>query len=118
MLKPTNTMATTDVGKIPLAIVSEGSVADIMTEGNGLDEILVQPEKAANVPGYFGEVKRAESITVKGRDQQSKEIRIKADEFLAQVLEHEIDHLNGTLYIDRLEGKDKFHKIEPEELQL
>jgi len=75
-------------------------------------------EACLSVPGYFGEVKRAESITVKGRDQQSKEIRIKADEFLAQVLEHEIDHLNGTLYIDRLESKDKLHKIEPEEVQL
>jgi len=75
-------------------------------------------EACLSVPGYFGEVKRAESVTVKGRDQQSKEIRIKADELLAQALEHEIDHLNGTLYIDRLEGKDKLHKIEPEEIQL
>ena len=75
-------------------------------------------EACLSVPGYFGEVKRAESVTVKGRDLQGKEIRIKADELLAQALEHEIDHLNGTLYIDRLESKDKLYKIEPEEVQL
>ena len=75
-------------------------------------------EACLSIPGYFGEVKRAESVTVKGRDPQGKEIRIKADELLAQALEHEIDHLNGTLYIDRLESKDKLYKIEPEEVQL
>ena len=75
-------------------------------------------EGCLSIPGYFGQVKRSESVTVKGRDQNGKEIRIKADELLAQALEHEIDHLNGTLYIDRLESADKLHKIEPEETPL
>lgn len=75
-------------------------------------------EACFSVPGYFGEVKRAESVTVKGRDINGKEIRIKASELLAQALEHEIDHLNGVLYIDRLESADKLHKIEPEIPQL
>ena len=71
-------------------------------------------EGCLSVPGYIGEVKRAVSVTARGRDQNGKEIRIKADELLAQALEHEIDHLNGVLYIDRLESMDKLHKIEPE----
>ena len=75
-------------------------------------------EGCLSVPGYFGEVKRAESVTVKGRNLDGKEIRIKASELLAQALEHEIDHLNGVLYIDRLESADKLHKIEPEIAQL
>ncbi len=75
-------------------------------------------EGCLSVPGYVGEVKRAVSVTVKGRDQNGKEIRIKADELLAQALEHEIDHLNGVLYIDQLESMDKLRKIEPEEIQL
>ena len=75
-------------------------------------------EGCLSVPGYFGEIKRAESITVKGLDPSRKEIRIKASELLAQVLEHEIDHLNGVLYIDRLESIDKLRRIEPEEPQL
>ena len=75
-------------------------------------------EGCLSIPGYVGEVKRAESVTVKGRNQNGKEIRIKADGLLAQALEHEIDHINGTLYIDQLESMDKLRKIEPEETQL
>ncbi|MFB0559483.1 MAG: peptide deformylase [Dehalococcoidales bacterium] len=80
-------------------------------------ECLVN-EGCLSVPGYIGEIKRAESVRVKGRDQSGKEIRIRANELLAQVLEHEIDHLNGVLYVDRLESPDKLRKIEPEEAQL
>ena len=75
-------------------------------------------EGCLSVPGYVGELKRAVSVTAKGRDRNGKEIRIKADELLAQALEHEIDHINGVLYIDRLESMDKLRKIEPEETQL
>ncbi len=75
-------------------------------------------EGCLSVPGYVGEIKRAVSATVKGRDQNGKEIRIKANELLAQVLEHEIDHLNGVLYLEHLESMDKLRKIEPEEAQL
>ncbi len=75
-------------------------------------------EGCLSLPGYIGEVKRAVSVTVKGRDQNGKEIRIKADELLAQALEHEINHLNGVLYIDYLESMDMLRKIEPEETKL
>ncbi len=75
-------------------------------------------EGCLSVPGYFGQVKRAESVTVKGRDQSGKEIRIKADGLLAQALEHEIDHINGVLYLDHLESMDNLYKIEPEETPL
>jgi len=75
-------------------------------------------EGCLSVPGYFGQIKRAESVTVKGRDQNGKEIRIKAEGLLAQALEHEIDHLNGMLYIDHPEVAETLHKIEPEETRL
>ena len=93
------------------------------------DKVLINPEVVRrkgerlvsegclSVPGYFGEIKRAESVTVKGLDPNGKEIRIKAIELLAEALEHEIDHLNGVLYIDHLESMDKLRKIEPEEVQ-
>jgi len=71
-------------------------------------------EGCLSVPGYFGEIKRAQRVTVKGKDLSGKETRIKAEELLAQALEHEIDHLNGVLYIDHLESTDKLHKVEPE----
>lgn len=75
-------------------------------------------EGCLSVPGYFGEIKRAKSVTAKGRDASGKEIRIKADGLLAQALEHEIDHLNGMLFVDHLESQEKLHKIEDEIPQL
>jgi peptide deformylase len=41
-------------------------------------------------------------------------VRIKAEELLAQALEHEIDHLNGMLYIDHVESDDRLHRVGPE----
>jgi len=72
-------------------------------------------EGCLSVPGYRGEVKRAEQVTVKAFDRKGKSFRIKADELLAEALEHEIDHLNGVLYIDLLESPDKLEKITDEE---
>jgi peptide deformylase len=72
-------------------------------------------EGCLSVPGYRGEIQRSVSVTVKGRDRQWKEVRLKATELLAQALEHEIDHLNGVLYIDHLESPDNLYQIESEE---
>ena len=69
-------------------------------------------EGCLSVPGYYGEIERAESVTVKARNARGKEIRIKAKELLAQALEHEIDHLNGVLYIDHLESQNQLYKVE------
>ncbi len=74
-------------------------------------------EGCLSIPGYVGQLKRAESVTVKGRDPSGKEVRIKADELLAQALEHEIDHVNGVLYVDRLESEEDLKKIEPREVE-
>ena len=71
-------------------------------------------EACLSVPGYAGEIKRSVSVTVKGWDRQGKAIRLKATDLMAQALEHELDHLNGVLYIDHIEGQDKLHKAEPE----
>ncbi len=71
-------------------------------------------EACLSVPGYTGEIKRSVSVTVKGRDRQGRAIRLKATDLMAQALEHELDHLNGVLYIDHLESPDKLHKAEPE----
>jgi len=72
-------------------------------------------EGCLSLPGFFANVTRSEAVTVKGLDQNSKEVRIKAEGLLAQALEHEIDHLNGTLYIDHLDSIEKLQKVEPTE---
>lgn len=75
-------------------------------------------EGCLSILGYIGQVQRAESVTVKGRNPAGQEIRIKAEELLAQALEHEINHLNGVLYIDQLVGMTEPRKIEPVDTQL
>ena len=75
-------------------------------------------EGCLSIPGYVGKVKRATSVSVKGLNRNGKEIRIKANELLAQILEHEINHINGVLYIDRMENIDELRKIEPKETEL
>ena len=70
-------------------------------------------EGCLSIPGYTGEIKRSVSVTVKGQNRQGKAIRIKATDLMAEALEHELDHLNGILYIDHLESQDKLHKIKP-----
>jgi len=73
-------------------------------------------EGCLSVPGYRTEkMKRSLSVVAKGLDASGKPIRVKGkDNLLAQALEHEIDHINGILYVDHLESKDDLVKIEPE----
>ena len=68
-------------------------------------------ERCLSVPGYAGMVKRAVSVTAKARDINFKEFRIKADGLLAQALEHEIEHLQGLLYVDHLTSPDSLKKV-------
>ena len=74
-------------------------------------------EGCLSVPGYVGQISRAELVMVKGRDLTGKVIRVKGEGLLAQALEHEIDHLNGQLYIDHMESLDNLRKIEPEDTE-
>ena len=73
----------------------------------------VVDESCLSIPGYVGEVQRAISVIVKARDPSGKEIRIRGEKVLSHVLEHEIDHINGILYIDHLETPDKLRKLKP-----
>ena len=73
-------------------------------------ERLVE-EGCLSIPGYKGEIKRSVSVTVRGRNREGREIRLKAEGLLAQALEHETDHLDGILYIDHLESPDKLYRI-------
>ena len=63
---------------------------------------VVTEEGCLSVTDYTAEVKRAETVEVVGLDENGQEIRIETDGFLAVVLQHEIDHLDGKLFIDRI----------------
>jgi peptide deformylase len=66
------------------------------------DEILSEDEGCLSVPDFRSDVKRAAKILVEGLDREGNPLRIDAEGLLAIVLQHEIDHLNGTLFIDRI----------------
>ncbi len=72
-------------------------------------------EGCLSVPGYVGYVERATDVTVQGLDRQGRKVRIEANGLLARALQHEIDHLNGVLYVDRLSGPDKLFRLVEEE---
>jgi peptide deformylase len=67
-------------------------------------------EACLSVPGYWGELTRYNQAVIKALDRDGKEIRIKGSGRLAQALQHELDHLNGVLYVDLLEGPDDLHR--------
>jgi peptide deformylase len=63
---------------------------------------IVWEEGCLSVPGYTDEIERAEKVTVKGLDREGTPILIEAEGLLAVCLQHEIDHLEGVLFVDRL----------------
>ena len=67
-------------------------------------------EGCLSVPGVVGDVWREVEITVKGQDLQGKKIRIKARDMLARVFQHEMDHLDGILFIDRIDDPAKIRR--------
>lgn len=73
-------------------------------------------EGCLSIPGYVGEgVMRSTAITVKARDPKGKEIRVRADGWFARILQHEIDHLDGVLYTDRI-TPDKVRPVTEDDL--
>lgn len=68
-------------------------------------------EGCLSIPGYVAEMGRAAKVTVKARDRHGREFRVKGEELFARALQHEIDHLNGRLYIDSLESLDELVRV-------
>jgi len=64
-------------------------------------ETITFEEGCLSVPGKWGEVTRAEQIIVSGYNKMGKKVKVKAWGLLARVFQHEIDHLNGKLFIDK-----------------
>ncbi|MEK7647246.1 MAG: peptide deformylase [Patescibacteria group bacterium] len=67
----------------------------------------LMPEGCLSVDGIFGQVRRAKQVTVEALDENSRMLRVGASGLFAQVLQHETDHLNGVLFIDKAENLEK-----------
>jgi len=61
-------------------------------------------EGCLSLPGVYAKVKRPSDIIVRGMDRDGKQVELEANDLLAVFIQHEIDHLNGTMFIDHLSG--------------
>jgi len=81
--------------KVPLIVL----LNPVITEKEG---VVDAEEGCLSIPGYLTSIKRAEKVIVKGINREGKDIEIEAEGLLARALQHEIDHLEGLLFIDRM----------------
>ena len=103
-------LAATQVGVVQRVIVwrneeEEGALANpriIDSKGEAVDS-----EGCLSLPGLNFDVRRAEWVRVEGLDEKSKPVVIEAEDLTARILQHEIDHIDGILFIDRLAPEDQ-----------
>lgn len=92
----------------------------VMDCGEGLLELInpeilefsgeqTGPEACLSFPGYTGIVKRANYVKVKSQNRAGETFYLEATDYLARCIQHEVDHLNGVLFIDRIDGKYLYH---------
>jgi len=109
-------LAAPQVGILRRAVVidtGEGLVELVNPELTSREGSESGPEGCLSVPGRSGLVSRPEKVTLRARDAQGEPMEITAEGFLARALSHELDHLEGILYIDIME-KELFPEDEEE----
>ncbi len=84
-----------DEEKIPLVVLINPQIMETSGE-------IESEEGCLSLPGYTANVARAENIVVRGLNREGKQVKIECGGLLCRALQHEIDHLNGTLLIDRI----------------
>ena len=71
-------------------------------------EVIDGIEGCLSIPGYVGEVERAYAVRIRAQDRRGKNIKLRLKGWTARIFQHEIDHLNGVLYIDKLTDRENF----------
>ncbi|MGH2536091.1 MAG: peptide deformylase [Candidatus Promineifilaceae bacterium] len=72
------------------------------------EEMVEGIEGCLSIPGWLGEVARARAVRLMARDRHGKKIRLRLGGWTARIAQHEIDHLNGILYVNRLTAPENF----------
>ena len=101
---------------VPGEYIGEGE-ADIRTtlinpeivKGHGRE---IATEGCLSIPGWIGDVPRYDLVTVKAMDLNNRDIRIKAQGYYARVIQHEVDHLDGILFVDRVEDRTTLREVQ------
>ena len=102
--------------RIFVAEYEERRIAMVNPEIVKAEGETVGAEGCLSIPGYYGNnIRRAENVVVKGQDAHGKPIRVRAEGWFARILQHEIDHLNGILFLDRLDSPDDLMEVTSEE---
>ncbi len=102
--------------RVFVAEFEERKVALVNPEIVKRDGEVLGREGCLSIPGYYGDnIRRAEKIVVKGLDARGKAVKVHADGWFARVLQHEIDHLDGILFLDRLDTPEDLHEVTDEE---
>ncbi len=83
-----------------------------LVEGKGRQ---IGSEACLSLPGWIGDVPRYASVTVKAQTLEGKQTKLKAEGLFARCLQHEIDHLDGILFTDRVEDISTLRKLPPRE---
>jgi peptide deformylase len=86
-----------------------GLVNPELVKGEG---VQVGYEGCLSYPGWVGEVARYEKVVVKGRNRKGKEVRITSTGFTSRAFQHELDHLDGILFTDRLTSLDTLRRLD------
>lgn len=118
-------LAAPQIGK-PISLTVVETLAEVDDEGNEIEGtrdlyVLINPEiiwtskevvdgieGCLSIPGYLGEVERFASVRVKAQDRYGNKVRYRLYDWDARIFQHEIDHLNGVLYTDKLTAPEKF----------
>jgi peptide deformylase len=122
-------LAAPQIGRLQRVFVAE-LPEDENDPQSGKPFVVINPEvvKAASkeiegeegclsIPTWYGMVWRPEWVIVKAQDVNGKAVRFKVEGLLARVFQHEMDHLDGILFVDRVESPDKLWQVKPEELK-
>ncbi len=118
-------LAAPQVGESLRVIVVEVP-EDEAVPGSGILYVVINPEIVGispeieegvegclSIPGWYGWVPRARSVTVRGLDRDGRRVRIRAEGLVARVFQHEIDHLDGILFPDRITDPTRIWRALP-----
>jgi len=97
---------------ITLVLPDETEMVMLNPELSKLRDEMAVSEACLSVPGYWGEINRYHQATIKGLDREGRSIKIRGTGRLAQAMQHEIDHLDGVLYIDHIQDPADLHRVE------